>query len=76
MAERLARLADDLLVGAGAIAEEVFGVDNPKNRRRIYHLHETSAIPTFLFGKQVALRLSRLNKKIDDSEREHVATAQ
>lgn len=69
------RLADDLLVGAGDIAEEVFGEDTEKNRRRIYHLHEIGALPTFLLGKQVALRLSALRKKIDESERERMAAA-
>jgi hypothetical protein len=68
------RLADDLRLGAGGIAEEVLGKDTRKNRRKIYHMHETGALPTFLLGKQLALRPSALRKKIDDSERERMAT--
>jgi hypothetical protein len=69
------RLADDLLIGAGAIAKEVFGADTKRDRRRIYHLHETGALPTFFLGGQLALRLSALSKKIDESERARMATA-
>jgi hypothetical protein len=40
-------LHEDLLMGAGPIAKELFGRDNRKNKRRIYHLHEKGLIPTW-----------------------------
>ncbi len=53
-----ASLADDLLEGAEAIAEFVFG-DSGK-RRTIYHLDRTKAIPTFKMGTKVCARKSTL----------------
>jgi hypothetical protein len=64
------RLADDLRLGCGEIAKEVLGADTKRNRRRIYHLHGIRALPTFLLGKQLALRPSALKEKIAESERE------
>src|SRR6185369_3272298 len=44
-------LSDDLLEGAHAIAEFLFGAgDTMRNRRRIYHLVETSRLPVFRLG--------------------------
>jgi hypothetical protein len=67
------RVSDDLLLGAGAIAKEVFGKDTKANRRKVYHLDEVGALPTFRLGKQLALRPSALRKRIDQSERERMA---
>jgi hypothetical protein len=52
-------LADDLLHGAGAIAE-FLGV----NKRRVYHLHETRVIPSFNLGNVVCARRSALRQHI------------
>jgi hypothetical protein len=38
-------LADDLLRGAAAIAQEIFGVSNRSAQRRVYHLQKQ--IPVF-----------------------------
>jgi hypothetical protein len=69
------RLAVDLKLGAGQIAEEVLGENTPENRRKIYHLHETGALPTFKFGNQLALRPSTLKKVIADRERAAMTSA-
>jgi hypothetical protein len=45
-------LADDLLVGAGPIAEFVLKADTKQNRRRIYYLHEQRRLPTFNWGNE------------------------
>jgi hypothetical protein len=34
------KLADDLLPGAGAIADYVYGHDDPENRRKVYYQYE------------------------------------
>ena len=51
-------LADDLLHGAEAIAEFLFG--DRKARRKVYHLAETSNLPTFHLGGKVCARRSVL----------------
>jgi hypothetical protein len=40
-------LHEDLLMGAGQIAQELFGRDTRKNKRKIYHLAEKGLIPTW-----------------------------
>lgn len=44
-------LADDLLRGAGAIAEFIYG--DAKYRRKIYHLVETSRLPVSRIGSHI-----------------------
>ena len=52
------RLADDILQGAEAIAEFLFG--DRRKRRRIYHLVETARLPVFRFGALVCARKTKL----------------
>jgi hypothetical protein len=54
-------LADDLLVGAPAIARFVFGADGAAEIRRTYHLAATGALPgLFKMGGLLAARKSKL----------------
>jgi hypothetical protein len=53
-----APLADDLLEGADAIAEFLFG--SKATRRKIYHLAETSKLPVFRLGSMLCARKSVL----------------
>ena len=60
-------LANDLLRGADEIAEFLFG-DSGK-RRKVYHLAETSRLPTFKIGSLLHARKSVLLQFIEDQER-------
>jgi hypothetical protein len=68
-------LSDDLMFGAAAIARDVFGKDDKKNRRRIYHLHELGLLGTFKLKGQIAGRRSTIRQKIAEHEREAAAQA-
>lgn len=59
--------ANDLLEGAEAIAEYLYGT--PKRRRRIYDLHERGELPTFRLGRQVCARRSTLVEWIAAQEK-------
>jgi hypothetical protein len=59
-------MADDLLIGATAIA--IFLYDDPKRRRSIYHLHATSRIPTFKIGSRICARRSVLRAWMAEQE--------
>ena len=48
----------DLLRGADKIAEFLFG--NPSERRKVYHLAETSRLPVFRLGAVLCARRSVL----------------
>jgi predicted kinase len=54
------RLADDLLEGADAIADWVYG--SPKKRRKVYHLAQNTQFPIFRLGSV----LCALKSEIDD----------
>jgi hypothetical protein len=60
-------LADDLLRGADQIAEFLFG--NPGERRKIYHLAESSRLPGFRLGSVLCARKSTLTTWIAEQER-------
>ena len=60
------RLGDDLLRGADAIAEFLFG--DPRHRRKIYHLAQTSRIPVFRLGSTLCARRTRLVAWIEEQE--------
>lgn len=60
------KLADDLLRGAAAIAEFVYG--DSAARRKIFHLAETSRIPVFRLGSMLCARRSVLLKWIAEQE--------
>ncbi len=64
-------LGDDLLIGAEAIAEYLFG--DPKFRRRVYHLVRKGELPTFKYGDMLCARRSTLLK--DVAHREQAVTA-
>jgi hypothetical protein len=58
--------ADDLLYGADAVAEFVYG--SRSFRRRIYHLAATSKIPLFKLGSMICGRKSVLLTWIERQE--------
>jgi hypothetical protein len=75
------RTADDLMLGAGKIAEDVLGKNTKKNRRKIYHLHGLGVLGTFKIGGEIAGRRSTIRERIADHERRadhkrHTATHQ
>jgi hypothetical protein len=61
-------LADDLLVGAEAIALYVFGT--PKKRRAVYWLSEAGELPTFRLGSMICARRSTLLRHVADREQQ------
>ncbi len=63
-------LANDLLVGASAIATFMFGT--PKKRRRVYWLVETEQLPIFKFGTAICARKSTILR--DVAQREATST--
>ena len=60
-------LAGDLLRGAGAIAVFLFG--SAQERRKVYHLAETSRLPTFHLGSLLCARKSVLLQWIAEQEK-------
>ena len=62
------RLADDLLFGAAAIADFLYG--SPEFRRKVYHLTATSRLPTFKLGSVRCARPSVLREWIAEQEKE------
>jgi hypothetical protein len=64
-------LADDLLEGAGEIARFMFGDNNAKSRRRVYHLaaaDRNDRLPVFRMGNQIFARKSTLLRSITERE--------
>jgi len=59
-------LADDLLEGAGAIAEFMFG--DPKLRKKVYYLRQSSRLPLFQIGTRLCARKSTLIRWIAAQE--------
>jgi hypothetical protein len=64
--------ANDLLRGAEAIAEFLYG--SRELRRNIYHLVATSNLPVFKLGSMICARKSALLKFVADQEARHTAT--
>lgn len=64
-------LADDLLVGAAAISQFLFGTVN--QRRRVYWLAETGHLPVFRFGTTICARRSSIIRDVE--LREQAATS-
>ena len=67
-------LADDILEGADAIAEFLFG--SKSNRRKVYYLAECSKLPIFRLGSVLCARKSVLLDFISGQEgrvRPHVS---
>lgn len=61
-----AALADDILRGADQIAQYLFG--DGRQRRKIYHLAETSRIPVFRLGSLLCARKTTLHAWIAEQE--------
>jgi hypothetical protein len=61
------KLADDILRGAEQIAAYVYG--HPRDRRKVYHLAETSRFPVFRLGSVLCARKSRIKDWIAEQER-------
>jgi hypothetical protein len=59
-------LADDMLRGADAIAEFLYG--DGGQRRKVYHLAETSRLPIFRLGSVLHARRSILIRWIAEQE--------
>jgi hypothetical protein len=66
MIETEPELSEDLLRGAAAISEFVYG--DPDHRRKIYYLWATSKAPFFKFGSMICARKSVLLRWIRDQE--------
>ena len=60
------KLADDMLEGAGAIADYIWG--DKRKRRTVYWLAENKALPIFRIGLTLCCRKSTLTKWIKDQE--------
>jgi hypothetical protein len=64
-------LSDDLLKGAAEIARFVFGSDDERARRKVYHLCESQrpdGLPVFKLGNQICARKSTILKAIAERE--------
>jgi hypothetical protein len=61
------KLANDLLRGADQIADVLFG--QPGQRRKVYHLAETSRLPVFRLGSKLCARRSVLMAWIASQEK-------
>lgn len=59
-------LADDLLRGAGEIANFLYG--DARERRKVYHLAEVSKLPVFKLGAVLCARRSTLLAWIAEQE--------
>ena len=59
-------LADDLLWGAGAIADCLY--DDRTKRRQVYHLAQKGCLPFFKIGGMLCARRSRLRARIEELE--------
>ena len=72
----MSELAHDLLWGAGAIAEDLFGRNTKKNRRRVYHLHSKGRLPTWKVGDspEIICRKSLLRQTFNPPTEAHGPT--
>jgi hypothetical protein len=67
MHEHRLALSDDILHGAGAIAEHLFGASAA--RRRVYYLVESGQLPHFRVGRaRICARRSTLARWISEQE--------
>jgi hypothetical protein len=65
----------DILYGAAAIAEFMFGGCSQKQRRRIYYLAAKSRLPIFRLKTRLCARKSKIRKWIEDQENRVVPNA-
>lgn len=61
-------LAQDLMNGAGPIAEFIYGEDNEPNRRKVYHLSDKHGLPTFKLGGVLCGRRSTIMRWVEQQE--------
>ena len=64
----MSNLANDVLRGAGEIAEHLFGSRSKKNRRRVYHLHSRRVLPTWIEGNSVISTRSALERHYETKQ--------
>ncbi|GJE46949.1 DNA-binding protein [Methylobacterium soli] len=62
-------LSEDLMTGAEAIAEFIFGDASDANRRRVYHASDKLGLPTFKLGGTICARRSTILAWIERQER-------
>ncbi|MDP4021044.1 helix-turn-helix domain-containing protein [Methylobacterium sp. NEAU 140] len=53
-------LAEDMIEGAGPIAKFLFGSEDTKARRKIYHIIEQHDFPSFKIGGKIYARRSSI----------------
>lgn len=73
MTESELEFSKDLLRGAEAIAEFLYG--DRRLRRKIYHLVATSNLPVFKLGSMICARKSAVLKWVKDQEERHLNTS-
>jgi hypothetical protein len=61
-------LAQDLMSGAGAIAQFIFGDDAEANRRKVYHAADKLGLPCFKIGGTLCARRSTILSWIERQE--------
>ena len=66
--EQLHTIADDVLKGADAIGEFLFGSKTQSNRRKVYYLAECTKLPVFRLGAVLCARKSVLLNWIERQE--------
>ena len=69
MTETNHEFSEDLLRGAAAIAEFLFGSKNM--RRKVFHLAASSKLPHFKLGSMICARKSLLLNWIEQQEGRH-----
>jgi hypothetical protein len=69
MTEHDPEFAQDMLRGADAIAQFLYG--DRELRRKVYHLVATSHLPVFKLGSMICARKSVILKWVGDQEDQH-----
>ncbi|KAF2989438.1 DNA-binding protein [Methylocystis sp. MJC1] len=69
MSDQESDFAHDLLRGADEIAEFLFG--SRSLRRKVYHIAQTSNVPTFKLGSMICARKSVLLAWVASQEQRH-----
>jgi hypothetical protein len=58
-------ILEDIVEGVPAIARALYGETDAKKERRVRHLIDIAAIPTFKIGGRIAARRSLLAARVD-----------
>ncbi|TXN75098.1 helix-turn-helix domain-containing protein [Methylobacterium sp. WL18] len=64
-----AALAGDMIEGAGPIAKFLFGAQDAKARRKIYHIIEHHDFPSFKIGGKIFARRTAILAWVAEKER-------